>query len=467
MESEKEFTSELSIYLENKKHEFNSKLLPQLQENFNIQCTAVQAIRTILLKKRVIHDDPYKYDSRMSEIEIPSAEAFADSEKASILGSRLSHYEMMLDFLTNYYQFTTEFLTPKKISLLIEFNNTFLWNSFSNTSKHPNTRGLADIMHGIFTSPDTLTISLLKDSISHLAKSEIIINQLLKDLSTFHREEYKLLIRNEILPSVSISQTDCLNPSNVLKEIKKVFVAKLKKQPFYTDLIIEIIKEDYSEERLTLRNSILQKLSLQKQEKNEVIQNQSYRHYLLSGLKLLGNTAPHFRTVLEKIKSNQELVDKSHDGFFKKIIKTLRQSFNLEEPEYEIAIWIVDPITQAKKRQVISYNTFEKEMLRKINLFQNINLSNSNIQKKIKVMNDEALLTSLTQYISECNELLKQMSGLDEFYKNTKPELRGKIRGIKIEITTITNSIIKANQCRAEYSAYTEEVAQMKRLGLV
>ena len=81
-------------------------------------------------------------------------------------------------------------------------------------------------------------------------------------------------------------------------------------------------------------------------------------------------------------------------------------------------------------------------------------------------MSNESLLALLTKYISECNELLKQMSGLDEFFKTVKPEFRTKIRGIKIEITTITNSVLKANQYRAQYSALTEEAEQMRKLGI-
>ena len=106
-------------------------------------------------------------------------------------------------------------------------------------------------------------------------------------------------------------------------------------------------------------------------------------------------------------------------------------------------------------------------MLQKIALFQNIMMPNSVVNQKIKTMPDELLFKSLTKYISDSNEILKQLGGLDEFYKNVKPELRSKIRGIKIEITTITNSIIKANQYRAEYQALSEEVNQMKKLGVI
>ncbi|AGT44990.1 hypothetical protein [Treponema pedis] len=467
METAKEFVEHLSATLESKKREFNTTLLPQMQENYNIQSTAVQAIRSILLKKRAIHDDPYKYDSRMTEIEIPRTEPFMDSEKTSVIGSRLSHYEMMLDFLNNYYQFNTDFLGPKRISILFELNNTFLWGNFSNTSNHPNTKGLVDIMRGIFTSPDTLTSSLLKDSVSHLAKSEAVINGLLKELTVFHREEYKLLIRREIMPKINISPNDCLNPSNALKEIKKVFSVTLKKQPFYTDLIIEIIKEDCGNDSVRLRQEILNKLYPKKSEKVEEKYEENHRRSLLAGLKFLGNTAPHFKIALEKIKSNEELIHKSGQSFFKSIIKAIKQAFNISGRDREITVTISDPITQTRKKQVINYNSFEKEMTGKITLFQSISAASPAVQRKIGTMNDEVLLNLLTKYISESNELLKEMTGLDEFYKTVKPELRGKIRGIKIEVTTITNSIIKANQCRAEYTAFAEEAEQMKKLGII
>ncbi|WP_253678646.1 hypothetical protein [Treponema sp. OMZ 788] len=82
MENIKNFVEELSVILETKRNEFNSQILPKVRENYNIQSSALHAVRNTLLKKRVIHDDPYKYDSKMTEVEIPSKENFADSEKS-------------------------------------------------------------------------------------------------------------------------------------------------------------------------------------------------------------------------------------------------------------------------------------------------------------------------------------------------------------------------------------------------
>ncbi|UTD12100.1 hypothetical protein HO345_03380 [Treponema denticola] len=467
MENRKNFVEELSVILETKRNEFNSQILPKVRENYNIQSSALHAVRSTLLKKRVIHDDPYKYDSKMTEVEIPSKENFADSEKASVIGTRLAHYETMLEFVNNYYQFNTEFLTPKRISILLELNSTFIWSDFTNTSNHTNTRAIADIINNLFKSPDQLSSSLLRDSVAHLGKSETYINTQLKSLSIFHREEYKLLIRREIIPSVKITKADCANPSNILREIKKIFTLKLKKKPFYTDLIVEIIREDYGDDSAILQQEVLSRLEVKPKESSFENKEVNHRPILISGLKVLSNSAPHLKAALDKIKSNQELVYKSENTIFRKIAEIFRQVLKLEPPEKHITIIITDNINQNTKKQTINYSVFEKEVLQKIALFQSILMPNSVVNQKIKTMPNELLFNSLTKYISDSNEILKQLGGLDEFYKNVKPELRSKIRGIKIEITTITNSIIKANQYRAEYQTLSEEVSQMKKLGVI
>lgn len=467
MADNNQFISELTSAIENKKEELNNKILLKLQENYNIQSSAVQSVRSILLEKRLIHNDPYKYDSKMTEIEIPSRDEFTDSEKASILGSRLAQYGMMLNFLITSYRFNSDFLNPKRIPKLMELNNTFLWTNFTNTSNHINTKRLADIVQTVFTSSDKLGAGLIRDSLTHLAKAANEINNQLKELSFFHKEAYKLLIRKEILPEVSIKQEDLSNPGKILKDIKKVFVSKSKKIPFYNDLIIETLKEDYTDNGQSLREENLRKLFSSKKEDSKNIETENHRKTLISGFKFIGSTTPHLKAAFEKIGYNQDLIYRSNIGFFSKLLKLMRQAFNMQEPEREITIITEDPVTHNKKKHVINYNQFEKEINTKIKVFSGLSFDESVIKQKLKNFEDDVLLNYLTRYISDCNIFLKQLAGLDEFYKSVKPELRGKVRGIKIEITTITNAVLKANQCRAEFGAFLEESEQMKKLGIV
>ncbi len=466
MENLKNFIEQVDSSIEAKEKEFNDKILPEVQNNYNIQETAIKAIKSILLKKSLISDDPYKYDTKMTDISIPECTNFSDADKASVLGVRLTNYEMMIEFLNNYYQFNTEFLNPKKISNLLKLNQCFMWDDFSSTVNNPNTKSLVDTIQSVLSGPDKLSAGLLRDSLSHLARTNRTINTNLKSLSVLHREKYKLSVRKCISDKIEVSEDDLTNPSKLLKEIKKIIGSADHKLPFYSDLIIELLKDDYSKESQSRQQKILTSLN----SKQEIVAEQkdevNYRPILISGLKVLGNSASQFNEALDKIKYNEEIINKEDLSTLKKFVLALKKAFNIEEKEKEISITITDPLTQIKKRQNISYNKFVNDMSKKAILFSNIVTPGSVVQQKIKQLSDEALLSNLTKHISESNELLKQMAGLDEFYKTIRPEVRTKVKGIKMEITTITNSIIKANQYRAEYTTSVEEELQMQRLGI-
>ena len=87
--------------------------------------------------------------------------------------------------------------------------------------------------------------------------------------------------------------------------------------------------------------------------------------------------------------------------------------------------------------------------------------------EKIDSMPEEKIAEFMANQISECNHLIVILNALDDFFKTTAaPSNKSKVRGLKIDITTLKNSIVKANQQRVEYTSYIEEEAQMKKLGI-
>ena len=98
--------------------------------------------------------------------------------------------------------------------------------------------------------------------------------------------------------------------------------------------------------------------------------------------------------------------------------------------------------------------------------FSSLATQSESMKKKLRNAKDEDLLDILNKNLSEANNLVGQFAGLDEYFKKEKPEIRSKIQGIKIELTTIRNYIIKSNQRRAEYLAFREEAQQMQDLGM-
>lgn len=443
------------------------ELLVQLKKEYSLQETAVHGLLELMINKRLVHSDPYTYDNKMTEIELPEIGSFPDNEKVSVIGTRLSHYERMLEFVVNYYQFTCEYLSPKRISVLEKLAQVFHWDDFVSTSKSPNTSAIASIVDSSLNSTDNLSSSILRSSIAQLGKSLTTTKQILAKVSLYHREAYKVFIRNTVIPAVPQNTLAMdANLNDMFLSVKKTFSAKFRKNPFFQDLIYEVLSEDFSSSGENLRNDCLKKLkfgsSTKEQQKIEI----DYRQVLLSGLKVLANSGSHFSMALEKVVFNEELINRETATFFSKLKSLFRKAFHLKEPEKEIIVLIDDPITQSRKKEIINLNSFQQAVEKKITIFQNIVNPSSQVVAKLNKISEQNLFENFSQYITDCNELIDKMAGLDLYYKTIKPAVRSKIKGIKIEITTIKNSIINANQYKAEYVGYQEEMYQKKKLGI-
>lgn len=468
MEQTQSFTDLLFQALVERQQVFDSYLLPKLQEEIRISQSATKTIETVLQNKGIVRSDPYSYDSKRSEIEIPSDEPFPDNEKPAVIGHRLSLYNAMLDFITNYYQFSCDFLTTDKINLLISLNRTFTWESFSTTSTRVNTKGLADLVNTIRNGTDPLSISIINDALTQLSKSSLAITKALKALTEFHRERYKIAVRKMVMPNVVVNSASLSGGNGAtLKEIKQSFAQNMKGEPFYIELIEEILKEDYSEDHSVLQQELLAKLSIAKPSTSKTETEENLKPVLLDGMRTLGSASPQLDELVTKLTENQNIITSIDKGFFEKLVNLLKKAFNVAEEEQIISITTVDPLTQTGKREQININSFIDELKHRSRLFTGFTLRSSAAFQKIELMEETQILDLLTRYIAETNTMMKQCTGLDDFYKQTSPaEMRDKIRGIRVEISAIKNCIVKANQCRAEYASQVEEQQQLKKLGI-
>lgn len=461
------YVDELSNSLEIAKDFLEKKLLQDLRYEYSLQASAIHGMLELLINKRIVHSDPYSYDDNMSEVKLPEVTAFADNEKSIVIGERLSHYAHSIDFINTHYHFNCKYLTPKKVSLLNSLNQSFKWASFNDKAESPNTAGLFTIMKKSSNSTDKLTMDVLRNTIDQLAKSYEKIELVLEKLAVYHREGYKLFIRKTVFPLVTTGTlADGKDINEMFSAVKKVFAKKFSKKPFYQDLILETLKEDYSKDGAKLKENALLRLDFTQAETKKNIEKVDNRQFLISGLKILSGAGVHFETALEKILYNEKLISKQSAGFFSKVVYFFIKTFGLKPPEKEIIVSINDPITQSHKRETINLHSFKEAVENKIRVFKNILESSLQVNLKLQQIPEKTLFENFTGYISECNSLLDKMAGLDQYYKTIKPSLRSKIKGIKIEITTIKNSIINANQYRAEYLSRTEIKTQMQKLGI-
>ena len=144
----------------------------------------------------------------------------------------------------------------------------------------------------------------------------------------------------------------------------------------------------------------------------------------------------------------------------------MRHIFNIDEPVCEIPIVVQDTVTQTRKRYTVVWSDFENSIISKSMVLAGFSSQGDAMKKRIKDATDKDLLAMLNKNLSDANEYLNQLAGLDDFFKKERPEIRNKIKGIKIELTTIRNYIIKSNQRRAEYVTLAEEAEQIEMLGV-
>lgn len=59
------------------------------------------------------------------------------------------------------------------------------------------------------------------------------------------------------------------------------------------------------------------------------------------------------------------------------------------------------------------------------------------------------------------------MNAADDYFKARAPsKLRESIKGLKIDLVTVKNAIIKSNARRAEYVSYVEDAERMRKIGI-
>jgi hypothetical protein len=434
--------------------------LPKLKEELRNYHIGFASLYNVYLKKGLINEDPYKQEAKIGELEVPPVGAFNEAEKLDQLSLRLSAYDNQLDFLVNFYQFGAEFLNLDRIKRIVGLVKYIDWVHLSPDSQSPVTKVVAEMTSQIKIGSDPLTMNVISESLSHLNKSYTPIMGYLKSLTDYQRETYKLDLRNSV--------TSAMGPAEAaqIALVKKKFAQVNQGKPFYSELAEEVIKEDYSREGPALRENVLKGLQVADAKPKPVKTVVSFKPILLEGVQSLGSCVAVFSEVLLKLDENQALLESRKRNFWEKVRKLMQQVFNREPDPVVYEVEYIDQIKGVPVREKVNFFSFRGEMERKLKTLNNISLQGGAIAK-LEAMQEEQLMGFLDRNIRELQSLHKTLSALDEFFKAEVDRTdREKVKGIKPELASIKNAIIRANSKRHEYSAQKEEEEQLRRLGV-
>ena len=463
-----QFQNDLAEALEQRKLWLDRNLLPQLKEEFSLFKATFGNLYQLLLRKGLVQEDPYKNDIKIGELEIPDESPFTESERMEKMSIRLSNYESQLDFLVTFYQFSVEFLTLERVKRIAKLVKYFNWLQFSPNSQYTNTRALVEITNMAKGGNEQLSIGLITDSIQRLEAASKSILKILKEISDVHRENYKLEVRLRFFDTLNLDKNNVfIKKDETMLIIKRKFAETMSDRPFYPELIEELIYENYSAEAESLKNKLLQKLSIPQETHNKKKSVVSFRPALMDAIRSLGSLSYILSDTISKLDDNKLILDSEQNGFWQRVRQVILKMLNKDMEEVFYDIEYLDPILGSTKTERLNFGEFRTELDKKSRYFASLSSRNSSLMTKLETLSEEQLLTLVSKNLDELQRIHRVLTALDEFFKTeVSKENRDKIRGIKPEISAIKNSIVKANQKRHEYIAQKEEEEQLKKLGI-
>ncbi|MDR0643770.1 MAG: hypothetical protein LBG05_02485 [Treponema sp.] len=457
-----DYRQKLSNAIEARQDWIQRDVIPGLKEDLRVFQSSYTSLYSAFLKKGLVKEDPYKQEAKLNEIQVPQTENFSDNEKNEKMSNRLSNFDNQLDFLVNFYQFSVDFLTIDRIKKILGLIKFIDWVHLSRDSFSINTRYVAEFVSQVKMGHDSLSISLLNESMSSLVQSTGSIVNYLKTLTEFNREVYKLEVRNAITSAMSETET----PSST--QIKKQFASVLPGKPFYPELIDEIIKEDYGKNGAELRDVVLRSLDVVKKKQDIEKQEVPLKSFLIESICSLSAISNILIEVRLKLDENEALLENRKRSFSEKFRRFIQRIFNNEpeaivyEIEYASAVRGGAPV-KAK----LNFTEFRENINKRIKNLGQIGMNKSAVVAKLEALSEQHLLSFLERNIRDLKGLTRDLNALDNYFKaNIDQSNHNRMRGIKPELSVIKNVFIKANQKCYDYNALKEEAEQFKRLGI-
>jgi len=431
--------------------------IPRLKEELRLFQVSFSVLYHIFIKKKLINEDPYKQDNKITELEIPESGPLNEARRKEQISVRLAGYDSQLDFLVNFYQFRVDYLNLGRIRKILGLVRYIEWTTLSADSKSANTKIVAEIANSSKTG-DHVTLNMIGESLTRLAQCTASVMGILRELTAYHKENYKLAVRGAIR---GMPESEA-NAANIRKKITAVAPGA----PFYQELVEEVIKEDYSADSRRLREAVLKSLQVvapaaAKSAKAKV----DYKDMLLDGIRSIGTAATVLTEIALKIDDNEATLAEEKRGFWVKL-KKLIMSMVSSEPEaviYELTF--TDPVKGIQTREQLNLRQFRADLERRIKILMGMTRQGP-VMNKLKAMQEDQILGYLERTIRDVQNYYRTLVSLDEYFKSATVESRDKIKGIKPELSTVKNCIVKANQIQYDYSAAKEEVEQLKRLGI-
>ncbi len=458
--------------LAQKLHEFGAEIeravLPVMKSDVHNLKGTYQGLLGLLKKKSLVTDDPYQYSEKISEIQGVSTEPFLESQRLTTVSIRMHNFDSQLEFLSDYYQFSLDYLTLPRLRAISQLLKFVRWENLSETAPETNTKIVAELIGRVRKSDDAISAGLVNDMVNQMNNHIAKIVEGLKKVTFYKREEYKHLLRASFWSNLNLAPEEVSgNIENVQRKIKKEFAAHLKGQPYIQELVKELLDEDFSAGGGSLKEELLAKLRVNKvvQEKPKVVADP--RLEIMEAVRILSGYSIPLEAGLRKVQENALLLESAQDGLGDRFRRWIQSLMGIKSKPRVFQIDLFDPGTGTTKQEQLDFDHFVTESSTRVRVLVGIgNRNGPQFQTLLQRGEDEILAWFERQFI-EASKTVERLNGLDLYFKTEVPkERRGQVKGVKAEVAQIRTTMGNANKQRHEAVARREESEQLRRLGI-
>jgi hypothetical protein len=160
------YVETLQQVLASRKEWLEKEEMDKLKDELRNFHSSYASLYNIYLKKKIIDEDPYKQETKISELEVPDGSPFNEAKRIEQLSIRLANFDNQLDFLVNFYQLGIDFLNLDRIKRIVGLIRYIDWVSLSPDSQSLMTKAVSEISNSSKSGVDPITLSIIGESLT-------------------------------------------------------------------------------------------------------------------------------------------------------------------------------------------------------------------------------------------------------------------------------------------------------------
>ncbi len=452
MEGPAPYLDKLDAAIQKRQRWLETEEIPHLREALTAYEALLVGAIGMLIRKGLLREDPYHYEQSFSDISIPKDDVLAEFENSDELSYRLAAFLRQLKYVSTEYPLdlsTLNLARLKKLSSLVSYIN---WHEMGESSKSPTTKAFARAFMKVRMGADSMAAQILKDAETQILKTTAQIKNQLAEIISYCREAWKADIRRVVLPTFTLSAEGRVRHEEMVRNIRRGFANRMSGKPWYPTLAEEIADEELAEDAEERKAKVMASLQVAAPEKPTIVQAQDGRAILLEAVRLLSRPSEDLATAAAVLEENERVIleaQSANVGWLRRLFgggpSAPKPGNRLYKVQYS------DPGAASARTEEIDFPKFLTEVQKKSSLLAALSTGAGPAFRRVAATSEPQLAAFLDKQLNELLLIHRRLGCLNTLLQARVMQEKKTVRGIKIELLTIKNAIVKANQRRHEY----------------